>query len=491
MKEKKRDWAICAGFPVGLLTAYVINYRFGFLENIRVIRLEMAASFCVIAGVALYLLKQKKTERYEVLLWSLIAWGLVMRTGYMLYTGCQMRAHDLWELEMNGGGHAGYILTILQSGKLPDTNFRQYYQQPFFYLCGSAVSWLVSQVTGCQENYWLVDAAKLVSCYASGMVLLLGVKILKKAEVSRRAMLSVTAFLAFCPAFYLTGGSVAPDALTAFFIVFAFYYTLLWEENHSWKNTLLLAAGYGMGMMTKISCGTIALLTAAVFIHTLWRETEKPGQLIRKYLVFAGISAPMGLWYSLRNLKKFGQSLNYVLEVPHTSELYCGDHSLIQRFCSISLKEFLCSPYANPVTDYNYPVYLLKSSLFGEFRFEHVWDVIPILLLFGAAGMSIWMTAAIVRTGWNGRGNRTDKTEKIVCQSLTAFLLFLIAGVCFCVKYPVGCSMDFRYMTVLAVFAAPVMARFYEKSPERWKMRMEAVAGWYSVFSCMMYFWAS
>ena len=142
-------------------------------------------------------------------------------------------------------------------------------------------------------------------------------KILKKAEVSRRAMLSVTAFLAFCPAFYLTGGSVAPDALTAFFIVFAFYYTLLWEENHSWKNTLLLAAGYGMGMMTKISCGTIALLTAAVFIHTLWRETEKPGQLIRKYLVFAGISAPMGLWYSLRNLKKFGQSLNYVLEVPH------------------------------------------------------------------------------------------------------------------------------------------------------------------------------
>ena len=63
MKEKKRDWAICAGFPVGLLTAYVINYRFGFLENIRVIRLEMAASFCVIAGVAFYLLKQKKTER--------------------------------------------------------------------------------------------------------------------------------------------------------------------------------------------------------------------------------------------------------------------------------------------------------------------------------------------------------------------------------------------------------------------------------------------
>ena len=99
---------------------------------------------------------------------------------------------------------AGYILTILQSGKLPDTNFRQYYQQPFFYLCGSAVSWLVSQVTGCQENYWLVDAAKLVSCYASGMVLLLGVKILKKVEVSRRAMLSVTAFLAFCPAFYLS-----------------------------------------------------------------------------------------------------------------------------------------------------------------------------------------------------------------------------------------------------------------------------------------------
>ena len=32
MKEKKRDWAISAGFLGVLLTAYVINYRFGFLE---------------------------------------------------------------------------------------------------------------------------------------------------------------------------------------------------------------------------------------------------------------------------------------------------------------------------------------------------------------------------------------------------------------------------------------------------------------------------
>lgn len=481
MKKWNAEWVIYIVFGGILLAAYVGNYKLGWLENARAIKLEMLIVFGMIAAVDFYLLKMKKADSSEIVLWSLIGLGLTMRVGYMLYTGCEIRSHDLWELEADGGGHAGYILTILQSGKLPDSNFRQYYQQPFFYLCGSAVSWLVSRMTGCGEAYELVDAAKLVSCFASGMMLLLGIKILKKTEVPRRAMLPAAALMAFCPAFYLTGGSVVPDALAAFFVILNFYYTRLWEEDKSWKNTLILAAGYGLGMMTKISCATIALFTAVVFIRALWSEKENPGQLIRKYAVFAGISFPLGMWYSFRNLKKFGQSLNYVLEIPHTSELYCGDHSLVQRFLSVSLKELLSSPYADPVTNYNYPVYLLKSSLFGEFQFGKVWDGIPILLMLGAAGVSICVVTAVV---WSFLKCRMEQN---IYQSSLAYALFLLAGIFFCMKYPVGCSMDFRYMTPVIVFAAPALASFYDKASIAWKKSVYGLIGWYSLLSCFMY----
>lgn len=464
---------------------YIVNSVSGWTGNQLFVKGEMAAAFVLILSAAGCLAVRQKWERETAAVRAILLLGMTMRIGYMLYTGCNVRAHDLWGFERDSGGHAGYILTILQTGKLPETNYKQYYQQPFFYLSGSLVSILVSLVTGQREAYYLVDAAKIISCIASGAVLLLGQDILSHAGASERAKIPAMLFLAFCPAFYLTGGRVASDSLNTFFLVLNFYYTLLWMENQSWKNTIVLAFGYGFGMMTKISCGVMALFTTAVFVRALWREDEKPWRLLKKYLVFGGISFPLGLWYAVRNLIKFGQSFTYVLELSKTQDaVYCGNHSMAQRFFSVSLKNIFATPYAEPRADYNFPVYLLKTSLFGEFRFDNVCDVIPVLLLFFALGMAALTAVAL----WWILG-KCGLGRDIYCAA-GIFVLFLIMGVWFCIRYPFGCSMDFRYMTVLIVPASVMLASFFDGSSEKWKSWIWGLSGGYSLFSCLMYFLA-
>lgn len=111
----------------------------------------------------------------------------------------------------------------------------------------------------------------------------------------------------------------------------SFYPEMGKEKN--WKNTLLLAVIYGLGMMTKISMATLAVFTAVVFARSFFKacKTGTWKGLLLKYAVFGAISLPLGLWYSLRNYLLFRQPLTYVLEMSRDSALYTGDRSIWQR----------------------------------------------------------------------------------------------------------------------------------------------------------------
>lgn len=69
-------------------------------------------------------INSKKTIKCIILV------GFIMRIGYMLYTPCNVRSHDLWNFTVDSGGHAGYILNILE-GNLPQSNLLQYYHHLF------------------------------------------------------------------------------------------------------------------------------------------------------------------------------------------------------------------------------------------------------------------------------------------------------------------------------------------------------------------------
>ena len=413
----------------------------------------------------------------------IVACGMFMRIAYMLYTPLAVRSHDLREFSVDSNGHAAYLLNLME-GHLPNTNNFQFYQQPFYYLVSVGLAKILKVCIPQLSIYQMVGASKIISCLASCLILILAIKIGKTAKLKSTGMEILMLYVAFTPVFYLRGGGVGPDMLATFFITAEFLWTLYWKENPSWKNTLILALIYGLGVMTKISCAIVAIYTAIVFANKLWKSENRKEitGLLKKYICFGIISLPLGLWYSVRNYIKFRQPLNYVPDIGRQSELYIGNRSLVERFMYVDLKNLIGSPFCAVKDDYNASVYFIKSSLFGEFSFEiPLW--IPKLLLYSAVGIAVFLVLSII---WNARNCSENYGKDILFISAVYYASIIV----FNIKYPYGCSMDFRYMGFLTVMAGIMMGR-YEEHLERGKYGtvVKILFYGYSFFSILMYLW--
>ena len=65
-----------------------------------------------LACCCLYIVIRKPNEQKICTL--IIVMGMIMRIGYMLYTGCNERQHDMGGIAQNGSGHAAYLLTLIK-----------------------------------------------------------------------------------------------------------------------------------------------------------------------------------------------------------------------------------------------------------------------------------------------------------------------------------------------------------------------------------------
>lgn len=446
-----------------------------------VVLIYMLAGMVFLIRCLRYASGDKAWEQNQVLA-VLCSMGILLRITYMLYTPCTVRSHDLWQLDADAYGHAAYILKLMQRGQLPETNAIQFYQQPLFYLLGSAVSYVINGITNTSDAYHLVDATKTVSCAASCISLLVSEEIFVECGLSGKSLYRAMFIMTFLPAYFLSGGRVGPDSLAAMFMLLAFLYTMKWIKEKSWKNTIVLALCYGCGMMTKISCAVLALFTALIFLVSFEKAIREGSwkPLLLKYVVFGAISLPLGLWYSIRNFVLFQQPFNYVLEIPKDHYLYKGNVSVAQRILVIKLKELFSTPYANVRENYNLPVYALKSALFGEFSFEN-WGWISGLLLFFAFLLSAFCVLSIV---WWAKENRKEKWCRLM---LLAAGIFYGSILFFYLRYPFGCSMDFRYMLFLPMPMAYLFGRCKWLEKGNLSLYADISCIGFAITSCMVF----
>lgn len=480
MNKKKRNIGVYVILALWIMALYMICRFLGINENRRVIQSIM---FIAITVVLLRdcIIWKKGDWTTKSAIESVILIGFIMRIGYMIYTDIVIRNHDLYSIKSSSFGHAGYLLTLMETGKLPQTNDVQFYQQPFFYMIGSVVSKIINGVLRCNEPYYLVDAAKVVSCYASCVTLVLTKRLACVLKMKEKGQLIAVSLVGFLPITYLFSVSINSDSLMMMFMTLAILYTIYWYQEPTWQHTISLAFIYGLGMMTKISCGTIAIFTGCVFLKKIWdnRQTALFDYLIR-YALFGMISLPLGLWYSVRNYILFQQPLTYVVDLGKGTEIYCGDHSIIGRFFLVDLPNLLHSAYAYPFDDYNVPVYLLKTALFGEYTFE-VPHWIPVMLLVTAVGLSGFFLYAVI---WQVRQNRQEKW----LQGMVWILGILgVSCLMFNMKLPYGCSMDYRYYSVSAVLVAVLMGKLYEEDKFRHKRILKECLLIFMILSILMY----
>lgn len=450
--EKIKKLCTVSGILFGIPVIYILARVLEINEKAKIIQALMFAATVVIVGVYVICSLKNKDNKEKYSVYALMAVGIVLRAGYMLYTGCRLRSHDIGNISMNGNGHATYILTLIHTGNLPFSNKGQMYQQPLYYYLAALFSKTVNGILSSAKDYYYVDAAKTVSCIASCINLLAVAGFTKKfGNRTRNIMMAV---LAFTPACIISSGTVNADSLTMLFMTLCFFMTLKWYETPCTKNILILALCYGFGVMTKISLGVMAVFTVIYFIKMFKEVLTKEnisvaGAGIKKYngslkklftdmCIFAVVSLPLGLWYSYRNYSLFGQGFGYVLEQSQNSQIYMGDKSYFARLLPVDIKSLLFEIYPDVRQNYNLPVYLLKSSLFGEFSYN-VSKVLPFIMTVCGIVLAIYLIVSIIKC------NNLRKDYVFV------LLLILLFENYFYIRYPFSCSMDFRYIIFVCI----------------------------------------
>ena len=124
----------------------------------------------------------------------------------------------------------------------------------------------------------------------------------------------------------------------------AFYYGFKWYGEGKTKDIITSALFTGFGMMTKLSVGLIAFPMGFLFIAKFIKDirAEKGLKTFGQLASFGVIAAPLGLWYSIRNLIRYNTPLGYVLKLDIK-------HMDISRF---TVKERLFGFYGFPIEDY-------------------------------------------------------------------------------------------------------------------------------------------
>ncbi len=447
------------------------------------------AIYFAIALTAVYILCTVSVKRGKITASDIIhiaaVLGVLLRTFYIIYTPVDVRQHDValfgipeWK---NNVYHSGYIEYILSNGTFPDIDisvFTQYYHPPLHHVisaCFLKLSDMLGVVYGTACESLQVLTLFYASCASA-----LAIKTVKALGFSDRACLVAAILLSAHPSLIIMSGSVNNDILSVCLAFAAFYTAVKWYKKQRIGTILLCAVFMGCAMMTKLSAALIAPAIAVMFISIfIQRIKEKNGigSIISQFASFAAVCVPLGLWWQIRGLLKFGMPLGYVPYIAETSQLIT-DKSILQRLFateSESLSRIFVAwrnAYSSSFTEYNIFAGLFKTSVFGETPLFYSKDGATVMtdigtalchvLFWSAVLLAVALAISLIYIAVK-RSVIYDKTVTVSLLVMCGTVLF--SYISFCFGYPVTCTQNFRYCVPLIIFAAILCAKISDVIP--------------------------
>ena len=403
--------------------------------------------------------------------------GFFLKLSYILGTSVYTRQHDIGLFSPGAEGHAGYIEYLLQYHALPDFDVRTMWQ-----FCHPPLHHILSALwIDINENILSVghnparESLQTLTLFYSMCIVIAAYRVLRYFRLEGAALYIPLAMVSFHPTFVILAGSVNNDVLSIALSAAAAACTLRWYADPTMKNILKTALCVGLGMMAKLSAGTIAPAVGLVFLAVYYRRREERAALARQFVCFGAVSVPLGVWYEVRNLLCWGVPLTYVQELSTNSQQYLGGVSLAERFMDFSSLR-LGTPYVGFVergdaaNEQNPLVSLLKCAVFGEWNYGDVFDSLPLPGCLFILGFILALTAlAALAVVCAGRGGGFQKGSGDDDRGGVWFLgvyhvVMLAAYFRMQAAYPFVCTMDFRYIapTVVtgAVFLGVLVSRW-------------------------------
>lgn len=437
---------LAAACGVALLLLWTVFYTRSALP----IRYLLTGGFTALLAAALWLLYTRRLTASRVIVLMMAA-GFLLRMAYILYTTVLTRQHDMGVFD-NIHGHAGYIRYLYDNAHLPDfdpLSRPQHYQPPLHHALCALWMRLNTDFLRLSLNQ-AAESLQVLTLFYSSSCMLVGYRILRELELKGLALLAPAALLCFHPTLILMGGSINNDILCALFMMGAALWTIRWYRAPSFGRILCVALCIGFAMMTKLTGALVAPAVAVVFLVKLIRSRQAPGRLIGQYAAFGAAVFPLGLWWGVRNLLRFGTPIAYVPMIPVTDVQFIGDIPILQRLLDFSPHQFssVFMAWGNQNADYfeyNPTIGLLKTSLFGEFDFSYaspmmkptatVLFVVNLLLILLSVAAFFWVLCS--------RRRSLDPVLKCFWAVFAAALLGSYYQ--FCLSYAHTCTQNIRY----------------------------------------------
>lgn len=429
-------------YYISIILFFILIY---ILEPImqNYIKIVTAISIVLAIGI-MYAIKQiKKTKiNYKDIILIIMILGILIRAMYIIYTPINERQHDVYNI--NDQGHLGYIYTIYQTGKLPDTNSIQFYHPPLFH--SIAAGWLkVNDIFSVSLDK-SIEGIQIITAIFSSLIMLVAYRIVEEIEIKNIYKIFIIALMAFHPTFIILAGSINNDVLMILLSFYIILYLIKWNDNPNIKNTSVLAVITGCAVMTKVSGAIMAVPIMYTFIKKIFEihktEKDKLLRLFGKFLLFGVISLPLGLWHPIRNLMLFNQKIGWVL-LP-ADGLYVGQYSFFERFLTISFKEMFGYTYCVIPGDRNIFSYIVKTSILGEFAYNNSIGIY--VALFKIINLIIISTTAICIFILLKKIKKISNNSFVTKILLITFFINIVSYYHFNIQYPYLCTMDFRYI---------------------------------------------
>ena len=335
------------------------------------------------------------------------------------------------------------------------------------------------------------EATQVCFCFYMLWYYFLAGKILRFFRLSRAAYLGGLAFICFFPAYNAIAGFFNNDCLLLPLQAGTVYYSLLYYRDGGRKNLARILLFATAAALTKLSGIIVLPLTGAAIALRLWQQRKKPENGRRltqtKNKPQKNDTEDKRLLTIHKQLKSGAENKRQLAEAAVFGILLVAGLSiwpLYQHYFlnvgfdfvppqeHLSLKSYGLWQRFNPLGALFYPQMfyndfginlwetMTKTALFGQWDFSmrgaDIMGLITTLVLIYKA----LLVLAVVAAAYLG-----VKKRQTQAFWLTMILLAgIIAGqIMFGLKHPYMCNQDFRYVAIITLPVALLLAQFFDK----------------------------
>ncbi len=380
--------------------------------------------------------------------------AMVVAAAYFMYW---LRFHPNLAYTNDLPGHIAYIKHMVDRWREP-FQYRgwEHFQPPFYYFIAGRVYAAASAFP--QLNP--LTAIRLLAWVLYSMFLIYGLRTLKDGVDTRRLAYHVGVIqLLFWPVSVLMATRITNDIALYAAWGASFYYLERWYRRRRPECLAWSVFLFGVALLVKSNAVVLGAIIAGTVASGMLAGRFTVGYFVQRPLV---ISACVLMACALLNMSRL--IYEYMTGAPLSAGVHFGESGRIpfgvRHYVTFDLHEYLEWPFVRwkgaAPPGMPFLNYFLRTTLFGEFTFRHVWlaSVIGCVLLVEAGMLALFGVMACQR-------------RRVGVPVVLAIVIPMVALVALTVRTKWGVAQDVRFILPMLVPCAVMYAQGLEECRER------------------------